>query len=475
MKGLGCTSLLKILGNSTVGSLQGCSNRSARRIIQEIAKGSYNFLLIGIDTLRKDHLGCYGYPRNTSPNIDQLASESYVFENIFDPSGWTAPSFTSLLTGQYVCSHRMDGESLLDPQVIPLQEMLLKEGYRTRAIIQKSYVSSIMNHGLRRGFEAVDIHTERYTPEKYLLAADWIRIHRKEPFFLFLHTFDVHGPYTPPSPYHMRFVFDDYYVKGKPEVDLMQENFLLPRIIPAKRSPNRSEIQYHLRGVRDPEFLRARYDGCIAYVDHELKRIFDCLSRYDLWEKTVVIITSDHGENLGEHDWYGHTIFYRQTTNVPLIIRIPGTHTPGSIEALAQLEDIAPTLYDLSGSTAAHTFQGHSLYDLLTGQTETVREAVYAMSIFWSFIIADIGNTRYKLVLDEGFSEKRFERPLLFNLSKNFDETTDHHDSLVSIRDLLQREFLAWKKRYESKAGGVIRQELDAEFIEDLKAFGYLR
>jgi arylsulfatase A-like enzyme len=327
-----------------------------------------NVLLISIDTLRADHLGCYGYPRMTSPHLDQMAAEGTVFEECFSTWIPTHPGHTTMLTGQDIFRHQIvaqGGKATLAPEVRTLAEILTAEGYYTAA-------ADNLGRWFSRGFE-------RY--EGYRWAQDESGSWRKgeavtetalrvlqscadqpRPFFLFLHYWDPHTPYLPPPPFHRMFYGGDEKAPGNRSMDAA-----------LSFPPFMHYFRQWLDGVTDNEFPKAQYDASIAYADTCLARVFHRLEELKLAEETVVIVTADHGEEMDEHQmWFDHHGLYDTNLRVPLIMRMPGTVPAGARRGgFARLVDITPTVLDLTGKAAIadqEGMEGRSLAPRLFGR-----------------------------------------------------------------------------------------------------------
>ena len=251
-----------------------------------------NIVFISIDTLRADHLGCYGNKEIQTPNIDQLAEEGVLFSQCFTPVPVTLPAHVSMMTGQYPLSHgvRNNGTFLAPPELTTLAEVVKIRGYQTSAFIGAFVLDS--RFGLDQGFDVYNdylkkdssqpllLYNERKAGESVSDAQKWLKTHHEKPFFLFLHCFDPHAPYDPPEPFAT-----DY-----------KDNL---------------------------------YDGEISYVDQAIGALFTTLKELNQWDQTLIVLTSDHGEGLGDHGEKTHAIFiYDSTLHVPLIFPISQTLTP---------------------------------------------------------------------------------------------------------------------------------------------------
>lgn len=306
-----------------------------------------NVVLISIDTCRADHLSCYGYIRPITPNIDAVAAQSILFQDVVSPVPLTLPAHSSIMTGTIPPYHgvRDNMEYKLGDSQLTLAEILAKNGFKTAAIISAFVLDS--QFGLARGF---DYYNDRFEEEhKFLqiserrgrevsrLANTWLEQNRNERFFLFLHYFDPHSDYRPPEPFASRF----------------------------KDSP---------------------YAGEIAYADDCIGQVIDKLKVLNIYDSALIIILGDHGEGLGQHGENEHNFFiYQSTIKVPLIIKPPHSQKPRKIDTQVGLIDIMPTMLEMLDIDAPPEIQGRDITALLeqnsnpaaTKQTPYYCESLY--------------------------------------------------------------------------------------------------
>jgi arylsulfatase A-like enzyme/4-amino-4-deoxy-L-arabinose transferase-like glycosyltransferase len=320
------------------------------------ARGA-NLLVISIDSLRADHLHCYGYERETSPAIDAIAAEGIVFENTIAQAPWTLPSHTSLLTSMYPRTHQVtDKERRLPAGARTLGRMLEPLGYDNRAVVSGPFMQA--QFGLRRGFReyddsiAVGGHKRSHrviTSANINAKANRMLDEIEAPFFLFLHYWDVHYDYQPPPPYDR--MFDPDYSGSLTGTDFIG-----------------GEEVHAGMSERDLEHVIALYDGEIAWVDHHVGEIVASLKKRGLYENTVIVVTSDHGDEFLEHGQVGHQhSLYEELLRVPFIMRVPGEAGGRRVQTIAQSIDIMPTLLDYLGAPPSKNAQGRSQYALLHG------------------------------------------------------------------------------------------------------------
>ena len=321
-----------------------------------------NLLVIFIDTLHADHLGCYGYNRNTSPNIDRFAAGSTLFLNAISQSPWTLPSTASLFTGLYPTRHQtITRQTELPDHRRTLAEILRDNGHRTGAVVSNIFVSSKYN--LHQGFEDFDEtwvggHRDISSPGVTNLGIEWLREYGKEPFFLFLHYFDPHHDYLG----HPEFPF------GDPNEGWVDSTMRFEEL----------KEKRHELGPEDVEYLVSLYDSEIAFTDHHVARVLDELERLGLAETTLVVLASDHGEGFMDHDWLGHTRgLYEELVRVPLVLRNPRMpDLPHVFEPTVEMIDLLPTILDMLGIGGEKAdIDGSSFVRALRGRVEPRSEA----------------------------------------------------------------------------------------------------
>jgi arylsulfatase A-like enzyme len=323
-----------------------------------------NVILISIDTLRADHLGCYGYSRLTSPHIDKLATESVQFDHAFSPASWTLPAHMSLFTGLTLFHHGVLHEAYAFDNSIPtLADLLREQGYSTGAFTGGGYVSS--RFGFAKGFDFYfdegGIPDLTSSATLFQKSFDWIRKNSDKKFFLFLHTYQVHEPYNSPPPFGQCFLAKDDPWKG---LNLKQYLGIKGIYRPLPENLKKNVV--------------ALYDGEIRYMDEALiGPLLQGLKSLNLYDQTMIIFTSDHGEEFYDHGAWGHgQSLYNELIRVPLIIKFPSSKQEGQkIDSYARLIDVLPTvLEELRISYSASRFDGRSLLPLLDGKEKEPRD-----------------------------------------------------------------------------------------------------
>ena len=317
-------------------------------------KAPLNVILISIDTLRADHLGCYGYERPTSPTLDALATNAVQFASVTAPSPWTLPSHATLLTGLYPHNHGVKNYGTrLDEKTPTIASVLAAKGYLTKAIVNHHFLGP--NFGLMRGFEDFEYVSEwSDDPDERRLidrgdlitqkALDWLA-QTDSPFFLFLHYFDLHSDYAARPEYRALFAGD---YAGP--IDGTNEQLLSIRA-------NRVRLE-----AADRDHLVALYDAEIRQLDDQLARLMRWLDEQGLSERTLLVVTSDHGEEFMEHGsvLHGRTM-YQEVIAIPLLVRGPGIPRGTRVAQNVSLADVAPTLLDVLGLSIPRGIDGRSV------------------------------------------------------------------------------------------------------------------
>jgi arylsulfatase A-like enzyme len=308
-------------------------------------------VLVSIDTLRPDHLRCYGYGRPTSPHLDALAAAGTLFERAYAPSSWTLPSHTSMLSGLSPFRHGAVDASVRIPDHVPLVADLLRaRGYDTLGVVGNPFVSE--HFGFRRGFTRwLERRKSGTDPEAYQveLVAELRRL--RPPFFAFLHYNSVHHPYAPPPPFNRFAPAGAEGIRGARVGRLLHAlEKGAPPVTPAER-----------------EMMIGLYDGEILAMDDRLGRTLRELSRA-FGDDLLVVVTSDHGEEFLEHGSLMHSrTLYDELLHVPLVLRGGGLPTGKRVREMVSLMDVAPTLLDWAGAPVPAGLDGRSLLPLVRG------------------------------------------------------------------------------------------------------------
>lgn len=441
-------------------------------------KGAPNLLIITVDTLRADNLGCYGYFRDTSPNIDALAKEAVLFENCYTPVGQTLPSHTSLFTGVYPREHgvrtnffRLDDSQMaaLDgvygpsTKILSLASALRAEGYNTAGFVSAEPVKT--PGGLSAGFD------HWYEPAEDKVTCDvtnkevfaWLDKKPKEPFFVWIHYFDPHGPYQPPAPYDTQYQTDDELEKFRDERGFEDKGSKI------RREPENQKVKDARKEIN-------RYNGEIAYTDKNIGELFKELQTRGLWKDMAVVFTADHGEALGQHGCSGHGDIWLEHLHIPCIMKAPG-QSPRKESAPMTIVDVVPTLAALSpglplakflkqctgGNALAQYFTPRPIY----GEMPSTRKADVTAII--------VGDWRY--VEDPQFGRHLFNlREDPYELKNVVDEHKDVADRMAE--QLKQIVAVQQSKGEELGAGELIKKISATDGGKDhrtkaLEAMGY--
>lgn len=343
--------------------LGGCGGEA----LVDLSAGPINVVLIGLDTVRADHLGCYGNVEVQTPNLDAFASESVLFENCSSTSSWTLPAFASLFTGRMPFDHGAVGGEYrnLSADLPTMAEIFGEHGYATKAYVAVDWLAPPF--GLHRGFD--DLRTElsgatsgrhrRY--QRDLL--EFLMRRPVEPHLLFAHYFDAHAPYEPPPPFEGMYYQGNRYRRDETSLRVIydkERNRL-------QREP--SQRYGWLAGVTDIQWPIKQYAADITHLDHAVGATLDSLRSSGLIERSIVIVVADHGEHLTEHDLYfTHRFPYQETLHVPLMIRLPGARQGGRrVSEEVSLVDLLPTLVELLQLKTQAVLEGESLAPLMAG------------------------------------------------------------------------------------------------------------
>lgn len=439
---------------------------------------SRNVILISIDTLRADHLGCYGYERNTSPNVDALASNSVTFLNTYASSPWTLPSHISMLTSLHGVNHQVSYEDeSMDPSIITLADVLRVNQFYCAALTGGGFVHA--KYGFSKGFNSYSdeggILRQDSAEHLFHVASRWLEREKDKSFFLFLHTFQTHNPYACRYPYKTMFIEED--AKWK-HIDLLSYLGGKPGIFKELTEKERKNV-------------KGLYDGEIRYTDEEfIGPLIEKLKHMGLYDKTMIIFTSDHGEEFYDHQGWGHGYsLYDESLKVPLIIKFPGSRFKGRrISNFVSLIDIFPTILDELGVGVRDLdIDGKSLFPVIRGQEKGNRMflADVASNVLDSHIPQKISMNKgdEKLILNKKFKKEDLEfflaqPPVLipvemYDLVRDPREKKNISDTKSELANqIIQNIRLIYKEAKKRKTG---KMEMNEELKKQLEALGYIR
>ncbi|UCG31779.1 MAG: sulfatase [Phycisphaerales bacterium] len=427
-----------------------------------------NVVLISIDSLRADHLGCYGYERDTSPAIDALAESGILFELAVSQAPWTLPSHASLFTSRYVKSHLLiNAKRMLPPELPTIAEALRGLGYGTAAVVSGPYMRRIL--GLDAGFDRYDdslAQAGRLESHQMVTSA---AIHDKavalleeladgKPFFLFLHYWDVHYDYIPPPPYDR--LFDPDYVGS-----IDAGNYEMSDEVHAGMDP------------RDLQHIVALYDGEIRYVDVHIGLLLEELRDRKLDDNTIVIFTADHGDEFYEHGEKGHShSVYNELIQVPLIVRLPDLAEGKRVPDRVQLVDLFPTIMGLvGGEIEGLGLQGRSLLPLCFGNEWDERPVFADTTRFRRVKEADTEKAYAQCVLYGRYKLIRHRMTALPNelYDLQADPGEQHPLEDPTIEADLRARLMAWESELP-RARTVLNEGIDADTLRWLRSLGYV-
>jgi arylsulfatase A-like enzyme len=423
-----------------------------------------NFILVSLDTLRADHLGVYGYARDTSPEIDSLANESFTFDWAFCQGPRTDYSHTSMFTSLYPTVHGVDLTHSLAGARLTLAEYLREAGYRTAACTDGGYMRRVF--GFSQGFECYDDFKMKGMPRAVPKVLGWLDKGLADgPFFLFLHTFDIHSPYEPPKRFQGMFTDPD---AKSVNTDTQALSDIRSRVVDDPLAgPGLSEDEI--------EFMKGRYDEGIRWIDGWVGRLVDGLRERGLLEKTWVVILSDHGEEFTEHGTVLHGELYNTNIRVPLIIRPPGWPNRGCrIEHIVELIDVMPTFLDLAGIEPVDTIEGKSLVPLFKGQTAAWKDVAFSEhpgKAGWqrSIITPDLHVITSSIPGDLQVYDYRSDPLEQVNLDDR--ASADEVRGMLLALDEWTREQLELVEAW----GGAKSLKIDSETEDQLRSLGYVK
>ena len=426
-----------------------------------------NVVVISIDTLAADHLGLYGYPRDTSSNLDRYAANAVVFENAYSTAPKTAESHMSMFTSLYPSVHQVltisdpSKLSVLDEQITTLPEILQQNGYATVGFHGGGHVDGQLGFG--DGFDQY-----RRGPQRS--AVEWLwRNAKKNKFFLFYHTYRVHDPYTPASPYDLRF---------DPDYDgpIVHDMNALMGEAGSDDWIDYSKAFWQTVDKSDPEEVAhvvALYDGEIAEMDEDLVDLLNAIDRYA--PETIVIILSDHGDEFGQHGAFTHHQLYGEVLHVPLIIRHPDHQGGKRIAQRVSLIDLAPTILEMLSIPPIDQFQGRSLLDQIEreGKSRPVfsefphQKKLALVNQDWKLMLTGEREEFYDLRRDPE-EQRDLRRP---EAGRPLDESESELNALRKEMARIARENASIRDRLGVRAS---TEEPTSEVLDQLRALGYL-
>jgi len=414
-------------------------------------------ILIIIDTVRADHLGCYGYERETSPNIDAFSKECVLFRNAISLAPWTTPAIAGMFTGQFPRVLGYDAEAVMvDDKVLCLAEIFRNNDYATAGVISHIFVSADL--GFDQGFDSFDEenaqgHGHISSPSVTDKGIAFVDANKDRKFFLFLHYFDPHCDYILHEQYDFFPGYQGDLYSGQPIADLR-------------------EAARHMT-AEDRRYLNALYDSEIRFTDEHIGRLLRHLKDIGIYEDLTIVVTADHGEAFLERgdDWIGHTKnVYQELIHVPFMIRLPGKGDGRSVDETVSLLDFMPTVVAASGLEVPEGYK-HDAVNLLGGGEEAAREFVFSETGRWGKQQTLISGD-WKVTNDQIAG-----KTLLFDLGRDPGETRDvagdNDDVFRRLRaKLFEMDYDLRMSRSKFRAR---TPKLSPQQVEKLKSLGYIR
>lgn len=418
----------------------------------ETESNRWSVLLITVDCLRPDHMSLYGYERETTPHLAKLAESSMVFENAFATSGWTSPGVVSLLTGYYPPVHGQNGRfSFYDEKLASPLRVMAAEGY------------DILGYQtIGANYEGLGFRRKADRLEKLIKK----RSGNDTPFFAWIHLREPHLPYSPSDANASRWLDTS---PASPGIEAVRNFNVVFR-------PRDVDVPYNHAGnveFRDEDIpiIRSLYDGELADVDERLGLALDEMEQSGLLDRTVVIISADHGEELFEHGWLGHAStsydgkLYDEIIRIPLIVRLPDQSVVGRFDSLAQGVDVMPTIFDMLGIPEDRVdppMQGSSLLSEANGKSEFSRQYVFSQTTLkgWTTPVVEMNkrvvsvrSKTHKLIWFPAAEGYRIEG---YNLEEDPQELNDIYASRKSEFVELERAKDNWVEENRKLAASLV-------------------
>ena len=454
-------------------------------------------IVIMADTIRPDHLGAYGYPRDTTPVLGRLAGGGTRFDDTVAQATWTKVSTPSILTSLYPLTHGVkDVPDRLPSSATTLAEIYRAAGHATVSFSSVTFSGAATN--LHQGFEELHEAASRTGLNRGKSARGfvdrllpWLDVHRDVPFFVFLHVFDPHSPFEPRPPYNTMWADPAERAAHAERVSEVRQQidspFLRGQVMPSQADLDASEIDVEAF----LSYRKAWYDGSIRGMDTEVGRLLARLEALGLTDRVVVAVVGDHGEEFLEHgsSWHGQSV-YGELTQVPLILWAPGRIPSGrTVGETVRTIDLMPTLLELSGLPLPETLQGQSLLPLLApGDGMEQPGWIHRPAVAEEHVRTEAGtddrHASYALVLD-GWR-------LIHNVTRDEDapeyELYDHGRDPLNLSDVatdhpevvdrLAADLERWRRRAEAArlpADAELADTLSADELDRLRSLGYLR
>ncbi len=417
-----------------------------------------NVLFIIIDSLRADHLSCYGYNRTTSPNIDKLSSDSILFKNAISSAPWTAPSIASIFTSQYpVVLGFNDQPVVIKNKFLTLAEIFKQKKYKTKGIISHVFISSILK--FNQGFESYDEknakgHGYISSPSLVEKAISFLKKSKKKNFFLFVHFFDPHFDYILHEKYNYYPGYDGHLYSGQ-SIDKLREN---------ASGLKKNDIRY----------LEALYDSEISFTDEHIGKLIEKLKEFGLFDNTLIVLTSDHGEEFSERGdyWIGHTKkIYQEQIHIPLIIKQPWSNEERTIEEYFDLIDLMPTILDSVNLKIPNGYEYEGRVINFEKKDPSIKNPIISETRRWANQ-RSVAWKDWKYIWNLETKSKE-----LYNLKRDPKESQNIASMNKNIVNEMETVLLEWDNYVNSKK--LVKKNkqplFNKEQIEHLKSLGYIK
>ncbi len=415
-----------------------------------------NIVLIIVDTLRADHVGCYGYSRNTTPSIDRLSLNSILFKNAISAAPWTTPSIGSMFTSQYpaVLGFR-DKPIIIDQRFLTLTEIFKENNYVTKGIISHAHVSSALGFG--QGFDSYDEENAKghgyiSSPSITEKAICFLRTRKNRKFFLFLHYFDPHFDYILHEDY-------DYYPDYNGPLHSSQPIRELREKAPQMTAD-------------DARYIKALYDSEISFTDEHIGVVLDELKNLGLYDNTLIILTADHGEEFLERGdyWIGHTKkLYQEQIHVPLIMKLPGHNEQEIMHEYLGLINLMPTIVDYAGLWIPGEYRCEGQTIDMSDIEELGNRAIFSQTRRWTSL-QSVTWKGWKLIYNPIVKSRQ-----LFNLQKDPAESRNlarENDKALNAMEIVLQK---WNGQIKSRKTQAEEPDFAEEQKRHLRSLGYLQ
>jgi arylsulfatase A-like enzyme len=433
-------------------------------------------IIILVDTTRRDSFGCYGASRPVTPRMDAIAAEGVRFDNAIAQSSWTLPTVTTVLTGTYPSIHGAEGKFTGEEstsfhrsrdEIAHGPELLSQNGFKTHGIVNAGFLDPAL--GIERGFAVYDYFPSynwrvRRADKSVDAALEFFKKNQRKNTFTFLHLFDPHLNYDPPGE------FREMFSKGYRGPFRTLTGPQIQKLIADKWMPE----------VEGRDYLRGEYDAEILFMDREVGRLVDGLRALGLYDRTMLVIVADHGEEFWDHGGFehGHTM-YEELIRVALIVKLPARYEPArsAVPSRVRQVDIMPTVFDVLGIESRATFDGESLLPFMINETMPNGRPAYSEGTLYGVDKVAFYQNRYKYILDLGGSDGELYDVIDDPLERN---------NLAGSQPDIARRMRAALEEFRSQLQDRIAQlpsaqridmqaEQNRQLKDQLEALGYLR